>query len=896
LEPSVIPLAEGPLPTGDPKGAPRSIGAVTPMMRQYLEVKERHRDAILFFRLGDFYEMFFEDAVTAAEILQITLTSRAKGDERVPMCGIPYHAAKGHIARLVERGLKVAICDQVEDAASATGIVRRDVTRVITPGMVLDEDLLDARTNNFLCSIVLDARGGGFALLDASTGEFFAGTVDTDEALADEIGRSGTREVILPARQSGDSRAAALLGASRTASIHPFPDEAFDPQRATAFLSSHFGTRGLAGFGFEGPSAGLAAAAAALRYLKETQRAIAAHVDRIALHLPSAAMVLDEHTRENLELHRTLRDGRRKGSLLGLLDRSATAMGGRRLARWLSYPLLDLAQINARLDAVSELAERAVLREELAALLRDVADIERLASRLSLAAGNARDLRALADSLLRLPEVATRLAGCEAALLRGLIPSLCALEDLAVLLDRAVAKEPPATLREGGLLEEGHDAELDRLVAVATKGKDFLLKLESDERERTRIASLKVRYNRVFGYYIEVTKANLHLVPSDYVRKQTTAQGERFVTSALKAFEEQVLDAEERRYALELALFEKLREKVVARVKELREAADAVATADAIHSLARAAAEYGYVRPTVDDSDVLEIEEGRHPVVERLLCGEPFVPNDIRLDRQTQQILIITGPNMAGKSTVMRQVALTALLAQMGSFVPARRARIGRCDRIFTRVGASDNLARGQSTFMVEMTETANILHNATSRSLIILDEIGRGTSTFDGLSIAWAVAEHLHDRVFARTLFATHYHELVDLSREKPRAKNATIAVKEWEGKVVFLRKLVAGGASRSYGIEVARLAGLPPEVLVRARQVLANLERAELDDLGHPQLSRNRRRDPPPSQLGLFAQKDATPPEFAEVVDALKGAALDSMTPLSALNFLAELKGRLK
>ncbi len=888
----VEPAQDGP----PPEVPERNIASLTPMMRQYLETKAQHPDAILFFRLGDFYEMFFEDAVKASAILQITLTARSKGDDRVPMCGVPFHAAKGYVAKLVEAGLKVAICDQVEEPGK-TGIVRREVMRVVTPGMVLDEDLLDARSNNFLCALSLSGSGGGISLLDASTGEFYAGELSDDAALFDEVARSGAREVLVSQSDSLSERLSTLTRALPQLAVNPFNDEAFESGRAEAFLRTHFGTRTLEGFGLGALPRAVSAAGAALRYLKETQRSTAAHVDRIALHSASSCLALDESTRTNLELLRTSRDGKRRGSLLGLLDKSATAMGGRRLARWLSYPLLDLGEINRRLDAVGELAESAVAREELAAHLKEIADLERLTARLTLGQGNGRDLRALASSLLKLPQLARRLAGCQSALLKSLQGPLESLQDLAALLDRAVALEPPLSLKEGGILREGYDAELDRLVAIATKGKDFLLELEAKERERTGIGSLKVRYNRVFGYYLEVTKANLHLVPKDYVRKQTTAGGERFVTEALKQFEEQVLTAEERRYALEQSLFEGLRQKVVEKANPLRSAADAVAAADALLALARSAADYGYVRPVVDDSEVLEIVDGRHPVVERLLTGgEAFVPNDVRLDRAEQQVLVITGPNMAGKSTVMRQVALIALMAQAGSFVPARRAHIGRVDRIFTRVGAADNLSRGQSTFMVEMTETANILHNATARSLVVLDEIGRGTSTFDGLSIAWAVAEHLHDQVGARTLFATHYHELVDLSREKARVKNATIAVKELQGRVVFLRKLVSGGASRSYGIEVARLAGLPAEVLGRARQILANLEKAELDEAGRPSLSRSKRREPPAAQLGLFAAKEPPPPPYSPALESLRACDLDQLTPLAALNFLADLKAKLK
>ncbi len=873
----------------------RAIGHLTPMMRQYLEVKGQHPDAVLMFRLGDFYEMFFEDALKASELLQITLTSRSKGDERIPMCGVPFHAVKGYVAKLVAAGLKVALCDQVEEPGKGNQIVRREVTRVVTPGMLVDDDLLDARANNFLCAVAFGAEGGGLGLLDASTGEFFAAELGSDAALFEEIARTGAREVLVPQGFASSERAAALSRACPESIVNPYADEAFEAARAEAYLNAHFATRGLDGFGLGGLPKAIAAAGAALRYLKETQRSEASHVDRISLHDVAGAMVLDEATRGNLEILRTLRDGKRKGSLLGLLDRSVTAMGGRRLARWLSYPLLDLEEIGRRLDAVGELCERAVLREELSALLREIADLERLTARLSLGQGNARDLRALASSLLRLPEVAAKLDSCGAALLRGLAAPLGGLTELAALLDRAVALEPPATLKEGGLVREGYDPELDRLVEIATRGKDFLLKLEADERARTGIGSLKVRYNRVFGYYIEITKANLHLVPADYVRKQTTAGGERFVTEALKRFEEQVLTAEERRYALEYQLFEGLRDKVVEQAVGLRSAADAVASADALQAFARVACAHGYVRPVVDDSGVIDLVEARHPVVERMLAGEAFVPNDLQLDRTSQQVLVITGPNMAGKSTAMRQVALIVLMAQAGCFVPARRARIGRVDRIFTRVGAADNLARGQSTFMVEMTETSSILHNATARSLVVLDEIGRGTSTFDGLSIAWAVAEHLHDKVGARTLFATHYHELVDLAREKPRVKNLTVAVKEWQGRVVFLRKLVAGGASRSYGIEVARLAGLPAEVVSRARQILANLERQELDEAGQPALTRAKKTREAPAQLGLFRAKEEPAP-YAPLLEELRSLELERTTPLEALNFLASLQSRLK
>ncbi len=925
--------------------------AATPMMRQYLETKARYPDAILFFRLGDFYEMFFEDALTASEALQITLTARSKGDDKVPMCGVPHHAARGYVAKLLERGFKVAICDQVEEAPAPGGgdgkarspIFRREVTRVVTPGMVLDDQVLDPREASYLGAVALGEGAAGLALLDASTGELRVGEVRDDGRLIDELRRAGVRELLLaaaadPARAAAVEKAVGVPAARR-------PDADFD--RPEERLRRNLGVASLDGFGVGGLPLGLSAAAAALAYLSETQRAVPRHVDRLSRLATDDALLLDEATRTNLELERTLSGGRRKGTLLAILDRTVTAPGARRIAQWLRYPLTDLATIGGRLDAVAELEASAVAREDLAAALRPVADAERLVSRLVLGQGNARDLRALAGALLALPALADLLGTRGAALLRDAAARLRGLDDLAALLDGAVAEEPPPGLKEGGLIRRGHSPELDEIVAIAEDGKGVIARLETKERERTGIGSLKVRYNRVFGYYIEVTKANLHLVPKEYERRQTTVGGERFATAELKSFEEKVLTAEERRFVIEERLYEQLRARVVEAAPRIRTAADAVATADVVLSLARVAAERGYVRPVVDDSEALEIEDGRHPVVEALLDGGPaaFVPNDVDVVSRgelpcdkTGSLLVVTGPNMAGKSTVMRQTALVVLLAQMGSFVPARRARVGVVDRIFTRVGASDDLARGRSTFMVEMTETSAILHNATRRSLVVLDEIGRGTSTFDGVSIAWAVAEHLHDAIGCRTLFATHYHELQDLARERPAVRNLTVAVREVGEQVVFLRKLVQGGASRSYGIEVAKLAGLPAKVLARAREILRNLEAMEVDEGGHATLARGGRRNADPGQLGLFnlggGRDEAAPPEpplardpyprqsraqflgppggpgqshpaapvlarsdaaAEEVAKALRALELDELRPLDALNLLAGWKKKL-
>src|SRR5512133_2272422 len=832
--------------------------ATTPMMRQYLEAKARYPDAILFFRLGDFYEMFFEDAVTASEALQITLTCRAKGDDRVPMCGVPYHAARGYVARLLEKGFKVAICDQVEEPGKSA-IVKREVTRVVTPGMIFDDQVLEPREASYLGAVALGGGAVGVALLDASTGQLLCGEVPDDARAVDELRRAGVRELLFPrsvepARMEAMAREIGVPAALRD-------DE--DYARASEKLRRHLAVQSLDGFGVEGLSAGLAAASAALAYLTETQRSNARHVDRIARLQTDRVLLLDESTRANLELERTLRGEKRKGTLLSLLDRTVTAPGARRLAEWLRYPLIELEGIRTRLDAVEELAGSSVRREELLDRLRPVADLERLLSRLALGQGSGRDLRALAGGLLALPALADLLEGSASPLLRGAGAGLRGLEPLAALLDRAVAEEPPAGLRDGGLIRKGHSPELDEIVAIAEDGKGWIARLETRERERTGIGSLKVRFNKVFGYYIEVTKPNLHLVPEGYERRQTTVGGERFVTPELKGFEEKVLTAEERRFALEERLFEALRLRVVQAAPAIRTAADAVARADALLSLARVAAERGFTRPTVEDSEVLEIDDGRHPVVEALLPADSggFVPNDLRVASRGAgevaehgALLVITGPNMAGKSTVMRQAALITLLAQTGSFVPARRARIGLVDRIFTRVGASDDLARG------------------------------RATSTFDGLSIAWAVAEHLHDQIGCRTLFATHYHELQDLARERSNVRNLTVAVREVGDRVVFLRKLVKGGASRSYGIEVAKLAGVPSEVLARAREILRNLESLEVDDGGHATIARGRRqrRSSPAGegQMGLFA---APPDPLAERVrKELASLDVDALRPL--------------
>ncbi len=880
----------------EPMTAMSEPSAATPMLRQYFETKSLHPDAIVLFRLGDFYEMFFDDAKVASAALGLTLTGRPQGATRIPMCGVPHHSARGHVQRLIELGHKVVFCDQVE-TAGAGKLVRREVTRVVTPGTLLDEE---AQTEaRWLAALAPSPKGGGgLALLEASTGELVCMESDSDEALRDEILRAAPREILLPAPMSDHPLLARASARRESREVGHF-----DSARAGALLMRRFGVATLDGYGLKGKDFAIAAAGAALQYVEETQRAQAVHVSRIELLEPSGRLLLDPAARAHLELFRGP-DGRRTGTLMSVIDRTVTAPGSRRLGRWIAEPLTDLFAIRARQDAVAELAEHALLRGDLLERLGGVQDLERLLGRLVLdsgGSGNARDAAALGASLAALPSLASLASACKTVVIIELAPAMTGLDDLAAHLARAIRESPPPTLRDGGYMRPGYNAELDELTELLTGGKGAIAALEAEERARTGIASLKVRYNNVFGYYIEVTKANLAQVPADFVRKQTTAGGERFVTPALQALEDKVLHAEERALALEARLFAELRVAISARAAEVRRAAGAVATLDALLAFARCAAEYGYTRPDVDDSNALSLVGARHPVIERQVTGEPFVPNDFELV-DGKKLVVLTGPNMAGKSTVMRQVALIQILAQAGSFVPAQRARVGVADRLFTRVGAGDDLARGQSTFMVEMAETSAILRRATSRSLLILDEIGRGTSTFDGLSIAWAIAEYIHDTVTARTLFATHYHELCDLARERPQVLNLSMGVREIEGRVVFLRKLVAGGASRSYGIQVARLAGLPESVVARAQEVLANLEASELDPEGLPSLAhakgKSRRAI---DQLGLFGEtkKPAGPAlstSDAAALAALRAIVPETLTPLAALNLLAELVAKIK
>jgi DNA mismatch repair protein MutS len=863
------------------------------MMRQYLEIKSEYPDAVLFFRLGDFYEMFLDDAIKASRILDIALTSRNRNSDGadVPLCGIPYHSANPYIAKLIEAGEKVAICEQVEDPKSAKGIVKREVVRVITPGLVLEGDTLTPKENNYLVSMYRskDDRWG-LSYLDITTGEFRVTEVTGIEALFGEIVCLNPREIVFPSSLRDSRELRTLLPVTDGKSLTFLEDWVYDPDYAKRRITEHFAVSSLDALGCGGLRQGAPAACAILHYLEETQKGAVSHITGITSYTTAEHLVLDEATRRNLELTTTLSENRKKGSLLGLLDRTVTAMGGRKLRHWINYPLVSVEKIRERQDGIEELVQEPGRRREIVSLLSGVQDLERLNGRISLAGAGAKDLAALKESLLRLPALLAELAVSSAPLLHQIWNGTDPLEDVVELLTRGIVENPPFLLRDGGIIADGYHPELDELRSVSREGKGFIARLEAREKARTGINSLKIRYNKVFGYYIEVTKTNLSGVPEDYIRKQTLSNAERYITGELKEYEDKILNAEDKIAALEYSLFQEIRERVASQGQRIARTADSLATLDVLAALAELAHERDYCRPLVDDGDRISIIEGRHPVVEAVTLSERFVPNDVLLDTNENQLLIITGPNMAGKSTFMRQVALTTLMAQMGSFIPATEAHIGIVDRIFTRVGAADNLSRGQSTFMVEMMETAQILRNATRRSLIILDEIGRGTSTFDGVSIAWAVAEFLHDNesCAAKTLFATHYHELTELAVTRKRIKNYTVAVREWNDQIIFLRKIMEGGASHSYGIQVARLAGLPVEVIERAREILRNLEKGEYSEGGVPRIAKGKRQAvaPPSPQLPLFDEVDDP---LRKRLDAISIAGL---TPLEALNILDQLK----
>ncbi len=857
---------------------------LTPMFKQFMRIKDMHRDSILFFRMGDFYEMFFEDATIASEILDIALTSR-DSSKKTPMCGVPYHAARGYIAKLLRAGKTVAVCEQTEDPKQARGIVKREVVRVITPGTILEPELLDENTNNYLAAISVQDGAIGVAFADVSTGEFMTtqrAGADTNELIIEELLNIEPSEFIFPAAQMDSTLKAMLDKLCPGIPFKPIDDWVFSFPQASSLIQSHYDIHSLTGLGLDDLPLATSAAGAIIHYLKETYRASLQHLKRPAPFVRSEYMIIDSSTARNLELLCTLRDKSKRGSLLGVLDFTVTSLGGRRLRAWLADPLMSLERINLRQETVAECVDSNSLRLRLRDTLREIHDIERLLGRISGPGSNARDMVALKNSLAKSPSLKEALEEASAKRLGEIREAIDPLEDVTSLIADAIVDSPPATMNEGNIIRDAYSPELDKLRSLVRDGKDWLARLQRDEIRRTGINSLKVGYNRVFGYYIEVTKSNLSLVPPEYIRKQTLANSERYYTPELKEHESAILGAEEKMSALESELFRGVNEKVCHQSERIQANAGLVAELDAVQSLAHVAAMNDYCRPELSASFEISIEEGRHPVLEQINIEQPFVPNDIRISEE-DALQIITGPNMAGKSTCLRQLGLIVLMAQMGGFVPARSARIGIVDRIFTRVGASDNLVGGESTFMVEMNETANILNNATKRSLIILDEIGRGTSTFDGMSIAWAVAEHIHNSIGAKAMFATHYHELADLANELPRVKNLNVAVREWNSQVVFLYKLVEGSSDHSYGIHVAKLAGLPPEVVARARQVLA-----ELEAMG---AQRDSRPGVEPDQLQLFA-----PPPRSAVEEELKKIDLNHLTPMEALSKLAELRSKIE
>ena len=865
----------------------------TPMMKQYLSIKEKYADTILFYRMGDFYEMFFEDAEIASKALEITLTSRNKKDKfPIPMCGVPYKAVQGYIARLIDQGYKVAICDQVEDPALAKGLVKREVVRVITPGMILDNELLDEKSDNYVLAMARNDDTAGLSYLDISTGVFRVTESLDMNSILDEAFRISPREVLLPESSKSDRFFSPILNAMTDRSITFIPDTEFKFGRGRERLVDQFKTLSLEGFGCEHLRAGVRAAGALVFYIRETQKQKIEHLSGIESYSLSNYLIVDNISFRNLEINKNILTGSKQGTLFGIMDRTITAMGGRLLKRWIRYPLMDVLEIESRQQAVLEVKTKASIRRNIREKLKSVYDLERLGSKIAMGQSNARDLVALKHSLNSLPDIWSLLSNLNSELFKC-YQNIDSLYELAGLIESAIREDVPLTINEGGIIKTGYNAELDELISMSRDGKKWLARLEAKEKDETGISTLKVRYNKVFGYFIEIPKARSKDVPLHYVRKQTLVNAERYITDELKKYETNVLGAEDQRAALEYELFNQIKEEVIKNNIAVQKVAHFLARLDCLLNLAEVADQNDYNRPELNTNGHILIEDGRHPVVEKMIVGERFVPNTIQMDDTENQILIITGPNMAGKSTILRQVALMVLMAQMGSFIPAAHASISVTDRIFTRVGALDNLSQGQSTFMVEMQETANILNSATQNSLVIMDEIGRGTSTFDGLSIAWAVAEHLHDLKGhgVKTLFATHYHELTELTRLKPRSKNYNIAVKEWNDEIIFLRKLVEGGTNRSYGIQVARLAGIPGPVIRRAKKILYDIENDEHGLRGAFALSEDlNASEKKHVQLNLFSRAD----HF--IIEKLQKLDISKMTPLDALNYLNELQEKSK
>ena len=860
----------------------------SPMMQHYLQTKEKYKDCVLFYRLGDFYEMFFDDAVNVSRELELTLTGKDCGqDERAPMCGIPYHAAENYIAKLIEKGYKVAICEQLEDPKLAKGIVKRDVIKVVTPGTVVESSLLEEKKNNYIMAIYKEGIYFRIAVCDISTGDFYATEIREEnnfEKLLDEISRYNPSELVINKMMSDSTEEIATIEQRFNSFISVI--DAFDSDYQK--IDKEFELKDTGGASLTSLKTKLFAVSAInglMYYIEDTQKAKMENLNQITIYSTTKYMSLDINARRNLELTERMRDKSKKGTLLWVLDKTDTSMGGRLLRRWLSDPLIDVQAINRRLEAVKELKERPMLRDDLSVALKNVYDIERLAGKISYGTANARDLVTLKNSVHQLPEIKNILKETKSEMLRGLYNSLDVLEDIYEIIEEAIVDDPPMSVKEGGLIKKGYDETIDELLDATTNGRKWLAEIEAKEKQETGIKNLKIGYNKVFGYYIEVSKSFVKQVPERYIRKQTLTTGERFITEELKNMENQILGAQEKVVALEYDIFVKIRNTIEQSAKRLQSSASIVAKIDVLSSLAKVAEEINYCMPVVDNSDVIDIKEGRHPVIEKMLPAGAFVQNDAYLDSNENRLSIITGPNMAGKSTYMRQVALITLMAQIGSFVPAREAHIGVVDKIFTRVGASDDLSMGESTFMVEMMEVSAILKNATNKSLVILDEIGRGTSTYDGLSIAWAVAEYISNKETcgAKTLFATHYHELVGLENKLDGVKNYHVAVKEKGEDVIFLRKILPGGTDESYCVHVARLAGVPKAVTKRANEILKSLERKSIIK-DAPKTKEEKAKSE--GQMDLFNYK------LAEIAHELDKVKLDEITPIDALNILSKMK----
>ena len=866
----------------------------SPMMQHYLKTKEEYKDCILFYRLGDFYEMFFDDAILASRELELTLTGKECGqEERAPMCGVPFHAAETYIARLIGKGYKVAICEQMEDPKLAKGIVKREVIRVVTPGTVIESNLLDEKKNNYIMAIYKNGIYFGISICDVSTGDFKATQIKETNNFSmalDEISRYSPAEIVVNDLMYATTEEIAKIRERFQIYISKQEEEKFS-NNSEELLNKYniVNEDGNEIKDINDKTLCICAINGLLTYILETQKTSLDHINKITLYNNTKYMCLDINARRNLELTEKLRDKSKKGTLLWVLDKTSTSMGGRRLRRWLNDPLLDVERINKRLNAVKELKEKLILRGDITDLLKKVYDIERLVGKISYGNANGRDLISLKNSIKQLPELKRIMVSADSTLLKELYEELDTLEDIYTIIDNAIVEEPPISVKEGGLIKKGYDEEIYKLKIATTDGKNWLIQLEADEREKTGIKGLKVGFNKVFGYYIEVTKSNISLVPDRYIRKQTLTNGERYVTEELKKLENELLGAEEKVINLEYNAFCDIREKIEKQIIRIQKTADIISTLDVLNSFATVAEDMNYCMPIVDNSGIIDIKGGRHPVIEKILPSGAFVDNDTYLDKEDNRFSIITGPNMAGKSTYMRQVALISLMAQCGSFVPATYARLGVVDKIFTRIGASDDLSMGQSTFMVEMMEVATILKEATPNSLVILDEIGRGTSTYDGLSIAWAVAEYMSDKekCGAKTLFATHYHELIGLEKKIQGVKNYSIAVKERGEDIIFLRKIVSGGTDESYGVHVAKLAGVPQVVTKRSNEILKTLERKSI--LGNQKQEKENKKVAT-GQLDMYNYK------LAEIAHELDKVDLNNLTPIDALNTLVKIKEKMK